>query len=77
MKPELQPFCKAYTASAKEDAGSAMHDVKDVFGERNYFRADGGASTSNDWPSYDRIASLLTRRLDEWRRGVPWRRAKT
>jgi len=77
VKPELQPFCKAYTASAKEDAGSAMHDVKDVFGERNYFRGQGEARTPDDWPSYDRIAPLFTRRLDEWRRGATWRRART
>lgn len=77
VKPELQDFCKAYTRSADESEGSAMHDAQDVFGGRNHFRLEGEARTPDDWPSYDRIAPLFTRRLDEWRRGTTWPRAGT
>jgi hypothetical protein len=76
VKPEYQPFCKAYTDVAKEDEGSATHDIKDVFGARNHFRREGEARTPDDWASYDKIEPLLSRRLDEWRRGATWRRAR-
>jgi hypothetical protein len=77
VKLDYQPFCKAYTDVAKEDEGSATHDVKDVFGSRNHFRREGETRTPYDWASYDKIGPLLSRRLDEWRRGAKWRRAST
>jgi hypothetical protein len=75
VKPDYQPFCKAYMGVAKEDEGSASHDVKDLFGSRNYFRREGEVRTPDDWASYDKIGPLLSRRLVEWRRGAKWRRA--
>jgi hypothetical protein len=77
VKPEYQAFCKAYKmGSANEDEGSALHDIKDVFGQRNHFRGEDEPRTPDDWASYDKIEPLFTRRLDEWRRGTKWRRAR-
>lgn len=76
VKSEHQAFCNAYRRGVvNEDEGSALHDVKDVFGQRNFFRREGEARTPDDWGSYDRIEPLFTQRLGEWRRGMTWRRA--
>jgi hypothetical protein len=77
VKPELRAFCKAYTRVGDENEGSAGNDIKDVFGERNHFRGPDEARTPDDWRSYDKIEPLLTRRLDEWRRGIKWPRASS
>jgi hypothetical protein len=72
VKPELQPFCKAYMGTIENSEANALQDVKNVFGEKNYWRKDGDPKTPDDWVSYDRIASRFAARLAEWRRGIRW-----
>jgi hypothetical protein len=73
VKPEYQPFCKAYMGTIENSEANASQDVKDVFGENNYWhKQQGEPITPDDWASYDRIEQRFTTRLDEWRRGVRW-----
>lgn len=72
LKPEYQPFCKAYMGTIENAEANALQDVKDVFGEKNFWRKPGAPITPDDWASYDRIAPRFATRLDEWRRGVRW-----
>jgi hypothetical protein len=71
VKPEHHAFCKTYmTLSVGHDEANALADIRDVFGEKNYWRKGDEARTPDDWASYDRIESRFTKRLDEWRRGA-------
>jgi hypothetical protein len=72
VKPEFQPFCKAYMGTIENSEANAFRDVKDVFGEMNYWRKENEPITLDDWASYDRIEQRFSRRLDEWRRAIRW-----
>jgi hypothetical protein len=73
VKPEFQPFCKAYMGTIENSEPNVHQDIKDVFGEKNYWRKlHGEPITPDDWASYDRIEQRFTTRLDEWRRGIRW-----
>lgn len=77
VKPEHQAFCTAYKMGpANQDEGGAVRDIEDVFGQHNRYRGNDEAGTPDDWASYDKIECLFTRRLDEWRRGTKWLRAR-
>jgi hypothetical protein len=64
VKPERQPFCRAYTFRL------LLSDIRSVFGEKNYWRRDGEPLTPDDWDHYDRLAPRFTTRLQEWREGL-------
>ena len=72
MKPEYQPFCKAYRGTIENSEANAFRDEEDVFGKRNSWRKEGDPKTPDDWASYDRIAPRFTKRLEEWHGGIRW-----
>jgi hypothetical protein len=72
VKPEYQPFCKAYRGTIENSEANAFRDEEDVFGKRNSWRKEGDPKTPDDWASYDRIAPRFTKRLEEWHGGIRW-----
>jgi len=70
VKPEYDSFCHAYMNRLMDpDEATALHDVRQIFGEKNYWRKAGEPITEDAWPNYDRIALRYTQRLEQWRRG--------
>jgi hypothetical protein len=70
VKPEYESFCYAYMNRLMEpDEATELHDVRQIFGEKNYWRKAGEPITEDGWHNYDRIALRYTQRLEQWRRG--------
>jgi hypothetical protein len=70
VKPELDPFCYAYMNRLMEPGeASSLIDVRQIFGEANYWRKPAEPMTEDTWANYDRIAPRYSQRLVQWRSG--------
>ena len=68
-KPEFDPFCYAYmNRLTEQDEATDLHDVRQIFGEANYWRNADELMTKDNWTNYDRIAPRYSQRLEQWRR---------
>lgn len=70
VEPELDPFCYAYMKRLMEpNEASSLLDVRQIFGESNFWRKADEPMTEDTWANYDRIAPRYSQRLEQWRRG--------
>lgn len=70
VRPRHASFCHAYAKRLMApDAASALHDVRELFGDANYWRKAGEAMTEDSWENFDRIAPRYSQRLTQWQRG--------
>jgi hypothetical protein len=70
VKGEFNSFCHAYMNELMEPRGAAaLADIREIFGQSNYWRTPGEPMTEDSWSNYDRIAPRYAQRLVQWRRG--------
>jgi hypothetical protein len=70
VKPEFNAFCHAYMNELMEPREfAALGDIREIFGQSNYWRTSGEPLTEDSWANYDRIAPRYAQRLAQWRRG--------
>jgi hypothetical protein len=70
FEPELDPFCYAYMKRLMEpNEASSLLDVRQIFGESNFWRKADEPMTEDTWANYDRIAPRYSQRFEQWRRG--------
>jgi hypothetical protein len=70
VKPEFDAFCYAYMHELTDPREvAALGDVREIFGQSNYWRTAGEPMTGDSWTNYDRIAPRYAQRLAQWRRG--------
>jgi hypothetical protein len=70
VKPEYNSFCHAYMNELMEPRdAAALADIREIFGQSNYWRAPGEPMTEDSWSNYDRIAPRYAQRLAQWQRG--------
>ena len=48
---------------------AALGDIREIFGQSNYWRTSGEPLTEDSWTNYDRIAPRYAQRLAQWQRG--------
>jgi len=70
VKPEFNAFCHAYMNELTQPReATALGDLKQIFGESNYWRTPGEPVTEDSWANYERIAPRYAERLAQWQRG--------
>lgn len=70
VKGEFNSFCHAYMNELMEPReAAALADIRDIFGQSNYWRTPGEPLTQDSWSNYDRIAPRYAQRLAQWERG--------
>jgi hypothetical protein len=70
VKPEFDAFCHAYMNELMDPRdAAALGDIREIFGQSNYWRTSGEPMTGDSWANYDRIAPCYARRLAQWQRG--------
>jgi len=70
VKPEFDAFCHAYMNGLMQPReAAALGDIRQIFGEGNYWRTSGDPMTEDSWANYDRIAPRYAQRLAQWQRG--------
>jgi len=70
VKPEFNSFCHAYMNELMEPRdAAALADIREIFGQSNYWRTPGEPLTQDSWLNYDRIAPRYAQRLAQWQRG--------
>jgi hypothetical protein len=70
VKPEFNAFCHAYMNELMEPREAAsLSDIREIFGQSNYWRTSGEPLTEDSWANYDRIAPRYAQRLAQWQRG--------
>jgi hypothetical protein len=70
VKPEFNAFCHAYMNELMEPReAAALGDIREIFGQSNYWRTSGEPLTEDSWTNYDRIAPRYAQRLAQWQRG--------
>lgn len=69
VKPEFNAFCHAYMNELTEPReAAALGDIREIFGQSNYWRTSGEPLTEDSWANYDRIAPRYAQRLAQWQR---------
>ena len=69
VKPEFSAFCHAYMNELTEPReAAALGDIREIFGQSNYWRTSGEPLTEDSWANYDRIAPRYAQRLAQWQR---------
>jgi hypothetical protein len=70
VKGEFNSFCHAYMNELMEPRdAAALADIREIFGQSNYWRTPGEPLTQDSWANYDRIAPRYAQRLAQWQRG--------
>jgi hypothetical protein len=70
VKPEFNAFCHAYMNELTQPReAAALGDLKQIFGESNYWRTPDEPVTEDSWANYERIAPRYAERLAQWQRG--------
>ncbi|MCP4620548.1 MAG: hypothetical protein GY844_29435 [Bradyrhizobium sp.] len=70
VKPEFDAFCHAYMNELMDPReAAALGDIREIFGQSNYWRTTGEPLTQDSWTNYDRIAPRYAQRLAQWQRG--------
>ena len=55
--------------TAAAELSAALGDIREIFGQSNYWRTSGEPLTEDSWTNYDRIAPRYAQRLAQWQRG--------